>query len=216
MPDLRPHLPGILGASAFWLVLFVGYALFVARQPQIEPITILPPEEVPAGECASLPSDSPTPTPTPTPSPLRVYVSGEVQKPGVYRLPPESLVVDAIEQAGGATNQADLVAINLAHPLTDGEQIYVPSQEESSGPPPPVSGGNSEHAKKPSSAQELTRPVDVNTASAEELEQLPGIGPAMAQRIIEGRPYSSVEDLLRVKGIGEATLKKLRPYIEVR
>ncbi len=218
MPDLRSHLPAIIGTSFFWLALFVAYALFVVRQPAPQPIEIIPPEAQTADPACSetLLSD---PTPTATPAPLRVYVSGAVQKPGVYRLPPDSLVVDAIDAAGGELDDADLVAINLAHPLSDGEQIYVPTQEETSGPPPTTRTDSASLAGSSSPANgddALAGPIDLNTATQEELESLPGIGPAMAQRIIEGRPYSSVDDLLRVKGIGEAKLAKIRPYVEVR
>jgi competence protein ComEA len=210
MPELRPHLKGIVGASAFWLTLFVGYALFGVRQPPPEPVQILPPETPAVAAMAPT-----SPPPTPTPRPLRVYVSGAVQQPGVYRLPPDSLVIDAIDAAGGANEDADLIAINLAHPLSDGEQLYVPTQAESAGPPPPIRTDRGDGDNTSASALPL-QPVDVNNATQEELEALPGIGPAMAQRIIEGRPYSTVEDLLRVRGIGEVTLEKLRPYVTVR
>ncbi|HIQ12738.1 MAG TPA: ComEA family DNA-binding protein [Caldilineales bacterium] len=215
MPDLRSHLPAIIATSLFWLALFVAYALFVMRQPAPAPIEIIPPQAQAAeANCSELPAAS-EPAPTSTPAPLRVYVSGAVREAGVYRLPPDSLVADAIDAAGGASADADLVAINLAHPLSDGEQIYVPTQEETAGPPPPIRAKNTAQtgvASQDASAQ----PIDLNTATQEELESLPGIGPAMAQRIIEGRPYSHVEDLLRVKGIGEAKLEKMRPYVTVR
>jgi competence protein ComEA len=145
-------------------------------------------------------------------------VSGAVHSAGVYRLPPDSLVVDAIEKADGAADDADLVAINLAHPLADGEQIYVPTQAEVSSPPQPItrSGAVIAGAQSPGSVSDPSAPIDLNTASQEELESLPGIGPDMAQRIIDGRPYSAVDDLLQVKGIGEAKLEKLRPYATVQ
>ncbi|HHB90082.1 MAG TPA: ComEA family DNA-binding protein [Anaerolineae bacterium] len=218
MPDVRPHLPAIIATSFFWLTLFVGYALFGIRQPTPEPIEILPPDDLVQATLCPDPSLVAERTPTPTPAPLRVYVSGAVQKPGVYRLPPDSLVVDAIAAAGGEREDADLIAINLAHPLSDGEQIYVPTQAESQGPPPPIRSDDPAPANRFAGDKEdvPSKPIDLNTATQEELESLPGIGPAMAKRIIEGRPYSSVDDLLRVKGIGEAKLEKLRPYVEVK
>ncbi len=194
------HVPAILGTSAFWVMVFGAYLLLAQRRPPPQPIRI----EVPSATLA--------PAATPTPAPLRVYVSGAVHSPGVYRLPPDSLVQDAILAAGGETDTADLVAINLAHPLADGEHVHVPSRGET--PPAPsgaVSGGRSSTPAAP-----LTAPLDLNTATAAELEALPGIGPKTAAAIIAGRPYSTVEDLLRVKGIGPATLEKLRPYVTVR
>ena len=133
--DLRKNLPAIGLTSLFWVSLFVAYALFGQRHPQAQPIEIIHPETRVA-EMTGV--ESPTPTVTPTPAPLRVYVSGAVKSPGVYRLPPDSLVVDAIEKAGGESEDADLVAINLAHPLNDGEQIYVPTREESTSAPAPI------------------------------------------------------------------------------
>ena len=148
----------------------------------------------------------PTPPPPPTPVPVTVYVNGAVLRPGVYTLPPGSRVADAIQAAGGLTDNADTVTLNLAQRLADEAYIYVPArtspQRERSTPQRPPS-------------PTVTFPVDINTASVEALMALPGIGPTMAERIIANRPYGSVEDLLRVRGIGPATLEKLRPYITV-
>ncbi|MCO6449299.1 MAG: ComEA family DNA-binding protein [Caldilineales bacterium] len=196
----RNTLLTIVVTSGFWLALIAAYLLFAQRRPAAQPIEILPPPTV---------TPAPIALETPTPAPLRVYVSGAVLSPGVYRLPPESLVADAIEIAGGGTDGADLVAINLAHPLADGEQIHVPLVGET--PPTPLPSR--------SSGTELsvvnTAPIDLNNATPEELDTLPGVGPKTAEAIIQGRPYSSVEDLLRVKGIGEATLEKLRGLVTV-
>ena len=208
MPDARRPLLVVAATSAFWVILFGAYLLFAQRRPPAQPIVIAPPPTV-------APADKNTAA---TPAPLRVYVSGAVENPGVYRLPPDSLVQDAIAMAGGNVGDADLIAINLAHPLSDGEQIYVPRQGEASPPAllsTQASGlatGGFKAADLP--AQAIT-PIDLNTATAAELEALPGIGPKTATSIIAGRPYSSIEDLLRVKGIGEATLAKLRPYVKV-
>jgi competence protein ComEA len=206
--DLRKNLPAIALTSLFWIALFVGYALYTQRQPQAQPIEIITPE----APVATTPLAE-GPATTPAPVEIRVYVSGAVESPGVYRLPPDSMVVDAIEAAGGTTNDADLIAVNLAHPLADGEQIYVPALDENLPPPEPISSSTSGGGDQ--NALPVT-PVDLNTATQAQLESLPDIGPAMAKRIIEGRPYSSVEDLLRVKGIGEARLEKLRPYVTVK
>ncbi len=212
MSNIREQTPAVIATSLFWIILFVAYALFGQRHPQAQPIEIAPP----ATPAAELVCPETVSVETPTPAPLRVYVSGAVKSTGVYRLPPESLVVDAIEQAGGAADDADLVAINLAHPLSDGEQIYVPTLEEASSPPAPISRGGATIVDSPAADNAPGGPVDLNEATQKELESLPGIGPAMAQRIIEGRPYSTVDDLLNVKGIGDAKLEKIRPYVIVK
>lgn len=216
MSNFRQQTPAIIATSIFWLALFVAYVLFGQRHPQAEPIEIIPPTasaaEVDCPEVAAAPA---TPTTTPTPAPLRVYVSGAVINAGVYRLPPHSLVTDAIQEAGGATVEADLVAINLAQPLHDGEQIYVPNLEDSAPPPPPLSRAETAVETMASSPAPPAL-IDLNTASQEQLETLPGIGPAMAKRIIAGRPYHAVDDVLNVKGIGEAKLKKIKPLVTVK
>ncbi|MDH7487236.1 MAG: ComEA family DNA-binding protein [Anaerolineae bacterium] len=192
---------GYILLSLAWLIA-LGGVLFVVKRPQPAPLQILPPPP------------TATPVPTSTPRPLRVYVTGAVQAPDVYELPADSIVKDAIAAAGGATGEADLEAINQALPLSDGAQVHVPRRQEN--PPTPLvisvpllqttSGSGSGPAGK----------VNINTATAEELDTLPGIGPAMAQRIIEGRPYSSIEDIRRVKGIGQATFEKLKDLITVQ
>lgn len=211
MPNLREQFPAVVATSVFWLVLFVAYVLFGQRHPQAEPIEIIPPE-TPTIQAKS----EETPLPTATPAPLRIYVSGAVLSPGVYRLKPDSLVADAIDLAGGPAEDADLVAINLAHALSDGEQVYVPSKEERPSPPPPISRTESLPPTNRAQDEGTSKLIDLNQATQEELETLPGIGPAMAQRIIAGRPYHAIEDVLNVKGIGEAKFAKIKPLITVR
>ena len=199
MSFLRRH-SGYFILSLVWLIV-LGCVFFVARRPQPAPLEILPPPPT-ATSC-----------PTATPQPLQVYVSGAVLAPDVYELPADSRVEDAIEAAGGATDQADLEVVNLAQPLGDGAQVHVPRLEDHLPTPPPVSTAV---PRAPlSSLTAATAPVDINTATAEELQALPGIGPALCQRIIEGRPYSSIEEITRVDGIGEATFEKLRECITV-
>ena len=192
---------GYILLSLGWLVA-LGGVLFAVRRPQPPPLEILPPPP------------TATPAPTPTPRPLRVYVSGAVQAPDVYELPADSIVKDAIAAAGGATDEADVEAINQALPLSDGAQVHVPRRQENPPSPPPVSTPIPQTTS--SSTSGPSGKVNVNTATAEELDTLPGIGPAMAQRIIEGRPYGSIEDITRVKGIGEATFEKLKDLITVQ
>lgn len=141
-----------------------------------------------------------------------VHVAGAVERPGVVELDPGTRVDEAITAAGGATEKADLDALNLAAPVVDGQQVYVPEQGEAA-PPSVVAGGA---ASGGSSTGTL---VDLNTADAAGLDTLPGIGPALAQRIIDWRtehgPFASVESLTDVSGIGPATMEKLRDLVTV-
>ena len=134
-----------------------------------------------------------------------VYVSGAVASPGVLTLPANSRVIDAITAAGGATPEADLESINLARIIVDGEQIRVGVVGES---PPPASAGTG------TDAQACVR---LATATETELQTLPGIGPALAQRIISYRAthprLSSVEELDDVPGIGPSLIEKIRPGV---
>lgn len=162
---------------------------------------------------------------------VRVQVSGAVLEPGIYDVPASCRVEEAIAAAGGLTENADSERVNLVRKVRDGMQIRVPVQKaartnstqskkaqakyglgeiasEKSGSNKAGSGRNSS----------MMQSVRINSASAGELQQLPGIGPALAQRIVETRSrghFTSTEDLLRVPGIGKAKLAKLRDYVEV-
>jgi competence protein ComEA len=131
-----------------------------------------------------------------------VHVAGEVRKPGVVRLSEGARVVDAIEAAGGATEAAVLAGVNLAAEVRDGSQIVVPSHH---APAERVPNGDGL--------------VAINTATASELEDLPGVGPVLAGRIVAHREehgaFDTTEDLLDVSGIGEAILARLRPLVRV-
>jgi competence protein ComEA len=131
-----------------------------------------------------------------------VQVSGYVSAPGVFRLPAGSIVADAVLAAGGAAPGARLDALDLARGLTDGDRIVVP------GPGAPPGGGDSGQAEGP---------LSLNSADAGDLEELPGIGPVLAERIVEYReshgPFEAVEDLLDVSGIGEAVLGGIRDLV---
>jgi len=145
------------------------------------------------------------------PGDIVVHVVGAVRKPGVYTFTQGARVVDAVRAAGGFTSAADQQAINLARPLVDGEQIVVPRHGEApaSGAPATAAGGGVSSGGK----------VNINSASAGELEQLPGIGPVLAQRIVEYRtqhgPFRTVKDLTKVPGIGEKKFSSLEPYVTV-
>lgn len=170
-------------------------------------------------------------------APVRVHVAGAVKKPGVYTLPGWSRVIDALKKAGGAAANADLDAINLADPIRDGEQIRIPVKGQpetlpahqptpAPAPVPPTVGGRgmgrypfatgaatSGRAKKATPAS----PVNINTAGIEQLQTLPGVGPATAERIVQFRqehgPFLKPEDLMNVKGIGEKKFARLQPMI---
>jgi competence protein ComEA len=145
-----------------------------------------------------------------------VDVAGAVKAPGVYRLPPGSIVADAIALAGGPSADADLDRINKAVDLQDGSQVYVPSRGETRSSAPDPGGSALGTSVPPVRAAAASSLIDLNTATPEELDKLPGIGPALAQRIMEGRPYAAIEELLRVKGVGPAVYDKIKDLIAVR
>ena len=185
-----------------------GSVRFWLRRPQPAPIVISTPA----------PTVPPTPMQTPTPSPLRVYVTGAVHRPDVYLLAPGSIVKEAIAAAGGATADADLDRINLAVQLQDQLQAYVPRLGEGTPLAPLLS---SAAAVDDTRSQPLTGSlVNINSASASELETLPGIGPAFAQRIVDYRtehgPFATIQDITEVKGIGPATLAEIEELITVQ
>jgi competence protein ComEA len=151
-----------------------------------------------------------------------VHVAGAVVSPGVRRLPPGSRVIDALDAAGGALPDADLPRINLAAPLVDGQQVYVPKPGEQ--PPAAAGAGVTAGAGAAGGAAGAGGLVpgglvDLNTATAEQLETLPGVGPATAAAIIAHRdqhgPFTSVDQLLDVQGIGEVKLEQLRDLVSV-
>lgn len=177
-------------------MLAAGLILLVAQQPRGQAISLLPP---------------------PTPAPLMVHVAGAVVSPGVYRLPPDSRAQQAIDAAGGPTADADLQAINLAAPVSDGGYLWVPSQIVAT-----AAITVAVRAATPTAAlvrSDSLQLVNINTASQEELESLPGIGPALARQIIAYRtvngPFKSIEDILDVPGIGPKTFEKIKDLITV-
>jgi competence protein ComEA len=185
-------------------ILFIG--LIAVALAAVVLFQMLRPSSSSRSIMLSTATPQPSPEATSTPRPLRVYVSGAVQRPDVYTLPPDSIVKDAMMAAGGAADGADLDRINLASSVADGQQIYVPWQGEENPPvqPPsaqPVSGGK----------------VNVNTADAAALESLPGIGPTLAQRILDYRqahgPFARVEDIMEVSGIGQGIFDKIGDLI---
>jgi competence protein ComEA len=144
---------------------------------------------------------------------LVVDVAGEVQRPGVYRLPAGSRADTAVERAGGVTRRAEPSAVNLAMPLHDGQQIVVPrhgaAPAAASSGPAPAGGG---------SAAAPAQPVSLSTATAEQLDTLDGIGPTLAARIVQYREahggFRSVDELRQVSGIGDKRFAALRKGVQ--
>ena len=138
---------------------------------------------------------------------LLIDVSGAVHRPGVYKLPTGSRVNDALLEAGGATGKADLTLINRAATLTDGQQVLVLEKVSAASAATAPSG----------SAATAAAPIHLNSATAEQLDELPGVGPATAERIIEYRttngPFKTVDELDSVSGIGPAKLADLRDLV---
>ncbi|WP_114854864.1 ComEA family DNA-binding protein [Brachybacterium sp. YJGR34] len=204
-PLPAPSASSLIGIAV--LVLLALGALHLSTTGSAVPLDATTPsaaEEATTGP----PPDDPEETESPEPpsGELVVHVSGAVASPGVVRLPAGSRVDDALQAAGGATEEADLAAVNLARPLADGEQVHLPRPGEEPPPAPDPSAPGDAGGEGPE--------IDLNTAGAAELEELPGVGPALARRIIEHRegngPFTAVDDLLEVSGIGPATLEEIR------
>jgi competence protein ComEA len=154
------------------------------------------------------------PTVSPSPAAVVVHVAGWVRRPGVYELTEGRRVIDAIELAGGARPGADLGGLNLAAVLTDAQQVVVPKEGATAGFPATGTSG-----VPSSSASPVEALVNVNTATPGELETLPGIGEVLAGAIVAYReehgPFSSVNQLLDVSGIGEVTLEEIRELVTI-
>jgi competence protein ComEA len=159
----------------------------------------------PSGEAVTL-------RPVPTEKPIVVHITGAVPRPGVYALPEGARVQDVISAAGGFLAEADKETINLARILEDGEMLDIPYVAGYS----PVIPTPVQNIITPGSETEL---ININTASSFELESLPAIGPATAQKIIEYRekngPFVSIEDIINVSGIGPGNYERIKDLITV-
>ncbi len=163
-----------------------------------------------AGGAAASPSVTPVapvrPVRAAAPKLLVVDVAGAVRRPGLYRLRSGARIDDAIAAAGGATAKAQLDAVNLAAPVADGEQVLVPGSGVAAAAASAAGAGSSPSA-----------PLDLNTATAEQLDALPGIGPITAQKIIDYRtahgPFHAVDELQGVPGIGPAKMAQLKGLV---
>lgn len=220
------------------LLLGVGVAALSLRGDGVEPLTQLAADGEPVGGQAGGPADSSAPSGPLAPSSplpatqvpgsagaadggLLVHVVGEVAEPGLVTVADGARVADALEAAGGTTRKADLTAVNLARAVVDGEQLYVPKPgERASGAPAPGAGGPASGTGGPgTSGGSTAATVDINTADAAALEALPGIGPSIAEAIVEWRvtngQFASVDELEDVPGIGPATLAEIRDSARV-
>jgi competence protein ComEA len=134
-----------------------------------------------------------------------VDVVGAVRRPGLYRLPQRARIADALARAGGSTTKADLAQVNLAAPLADGEQIVVPKR------------GTAGAVGAPAATGAASAPVQLSTATLEQLDTLPGVGPVTAQKILDYRQahgaFHSVDELDAVPGIGPKRLDQLRDLV---
>lgn len=165
-----------------------------------------------SGERADDGSDGSASTDAGEGGPIVVDVAGAVATPGVFELPDGSRVQDAIAAAGGLVADADPSRVNRAAPVADGQQVYIPRAGEA-----PAAGQGTGAAPASGSSAAASSLVNINSATAEELDALPGVGPSTAQAIIEDReangPFAAVEDLMRVSGIGEKKFEKLKASI---
>ena len=155
-----------------------------------------------------------------------VYITGEISKPGVYKLSEDARIFQLVEMAGGFTSKADTVLLNLAENIVDGSHIHIGAKNLQQSPTIPGMPANVRANIQPQQAntpaaysqpQTQSGRVNVNTANASELERLPGIGPSIAQRIIDYRNqhgnFSRPEDLINVRGIGKAKLAQILPHV---
>ena len=161
----------------------------------------------------------------PTPIPMKVHVTGAVSSPGVYQLPADARIDDALKAAGGPSAAADVGSLNLAAPLKDGQQVVIPSagEPEAAANPAATAVTVAATSYQPASA---TKPAaspgktNLNTATRQELEALPGIGVALAGRILEYRAahggFTSIEELKDAKILNSSTFDKVKDLVEVR
>lgn len=238
---------GLLGLGALLLVLFgfSGYLLMqkgrAAEKELVIQGTTSPgpspgaPTVPRAASNAALPNTAPPPINTgeaPASAEVVVHVAGAVRNPGVYHLPSHSRAIDAVKQAGGGTAVANLNAVNLAALVEDGSQLYIPSRTEvvqtdaseynhtvasSAKTTHRKSGSHGKSGKMTATGQ---RTLNINTASEKELEQLPGVGPAMAAKISQFRrefgPFTNPQELMLVPGLGEKKYAQMQAFVRIR
>ena len=217
-----------------------GYVLLKGRHPGLPPVVFTSPPS--QAKAARSPAAAPLGMPR---HPARIYVdvAGAVRRPSLYILPPGSRVMQAVQAAGGPTAAADMDAVNLAQPVTDGEKVFIPKLGAVSVAPTPSLLPAAPLAAKPTPAPEAVsvaavktskgsgssrsgkitaesgEQIGLNSATTEQLERLPGVGPSMAARILAYRQqsggFSKIEDLTLVTGIGPKKFAKIAPFVTV-
>ncbi len=203
------------GNNVNWLWLFValfvgvgGTAVFFALNNRVQPapIIIVPPEP------------TATQAPSPTPAPLTVFVNGAVVAPGVVKIPANGRLQDAIAAADGFTEDANTAVVNLAQPLQDGVQIYVPAIDDE-GETAVIQPSSVVIEAAPAETGSNGGQININTATAAELETLPGVGPSTAAKIIthrqENGDFANIEAVMDVSGIGEAKFAAMSALITI-
>jgi competence protein ComEA len=198
---LRFHPREAAALAVLGLLLLIGAGLAYRRA---RPAAAVPP---PAGAVSVSASPSVGAASANT---IVVDVVGAVRKPGVYDFPQGARVIDAVRAAGGFAPGAESQAINLARPLVDGEQVVVPKKGEA---PAGAAGSGGASAQQPGGK------VNINSATESDFENLPGIGPVLAQKIVDYRdqhgPFRSIQDLMKVTGIGQKKFDSLQAYVAV-
>ena len=186
----------LLALGAIFGLLGAGLIMLVSSRPKGQPVTLLPP---------------------PTPLPILVHVAGAVANPGVYSLPQDSRVQDALQAAGGLLPEASAGFLNLAAPLQDGELIFLPTRIPTA-PASPVDSTPATRSQIVPTA--VARRININTATLADLDTLPGIGPVTAQSIISYRaahgPFTTIERIMDVPGIGQTTFERIKDLIGVQ
>lgn len=214
-------------ACAALLAFFAGFGHAQRRAEQpLPPLFVEAPaapseSEKPGGNTLQAASAGDTPTARAASRvaarPIIVHVAGAVRRPGVQRQPAGARVIDAVRAAGGATARGDVQTLNLAQRLHDGERIVVPQRDAVVAPAVVAQAQASASLTARGRAAPFTGVVNVNAATAQELESLPGVGPAIALRIVAHRSqkgrFGSLEDLDEVKGLGPKKLQALRDHV---
>ncbi len=194
---MRPILYMLVGVLAGFIL--AGAIFIVTRQPTGKPIAL---------------------EPAPTKAPIEVHVVGAVVRPGLYKLPEGSRIQDAINAAGGLLSETDANSLNLAAKVEDGQQLQIGSGAGlSAGPTQPGGAPFTVIQTQPATGGTSTDLININTATATQLESLPGIGPTTAQNIINYRTqhgqFATIEDIMNVPGIGPATFDSIQNLITV-
>jgi competence protein ComEA len=199
------------------LIIFALVIVFAAGRASMGLSALLRPPTI----IIATPAPTPQPTTAASPALLHIYINGAVSVPGVYEFAPGALVDDALRAAGGFAPDADTRQLNLAQSLSNEMYIYVPSITEA-GTAPPVIGlpvSTADLQLQRAGDTNTAGMININTAGYEELQELPGIGPALAQRIIDYRlengPFANIAAIQDVAGIGPATFAELEPLITV-